>query len=201
MDHISTIKDVLVAIAAIITSIVAVIGIRSWKHELRGKADFNAAIGLIKSLYKVRDEFRASRSPWVSPSEYPETYNPASRNSSKDEANAWAFIYNNRWKPVRKAYLEFEAQVLEAEALWGNDEEIRVKADLVWSCLGDLRNAMECMIDNKLSEGEDFQNDKNYADSVKEDLWEKKEDNQLSRRMSLAIESIEVIVRKHIRRS
>jgi hypothetical protein len=46
-EIITAIKDVLLGGAAVATASVAVIGLKNWSRELRGKADFDVARGLI----------------------------------------------------------------------------------------------------------------------------------------------------------
>lgn len=125
-------KDFVVALAAIVTAAVAVVGLRKWRKELRGKAHFDAARGLIRATYKLRDELRNSRAPLVRAAEFPQNYPPQPPNH-RAEAEAWAHVYSKRFTPVREALQEFDSQGLEAEALWGN--EVRNSIDrlrVVW---------------------------------------------------------------------
>lgn len=201
MEYITAFKDIFLGIAAITTSLVAVIGLKNWSRELKGKADFEVARGLIRSVYKLRDELRSARSPWTSASEFPEGYSPHPRDrTDESEAEAWAYVYTNRWKPVVEAAQEFEAQVLEAEALWGS--EIKKKAYALRRCATDLRVSMESMVRNKASGGEDFKADKEYKKSVESEIWEYKEDeNELSQKIATAVAEIETEVRPHLKRS
>ena len=90
-EIITAIKDVLIGGAAIATASVAVIGLKSWSRELRGRADFEVARGLIRATYKLRDELRASRAPFIRAHEFPEGYyNPAGTSTPEKEAQAWA---------------------------------------------------------------------------------------------------------------
>jgi hypothetical protein len=114
---IPAIKDIILIFAAIITAMVAIKGLRSWSRELRGKADFELARNLIRSTYKLRDELSYCRSPLKLINELPEGYDPTKRSPS-GEAEAYAYFYANRFKPVAVAYQEFETQALEAEALY-----------------------------------------------------------------------------------
>lgn len=117
LEYIPVIKDISYIFAAIATGCVAIKGLQSWSRELKGKADFEVARSLIRSTYKVRDELRYCRSPWFTSSEFPEDYD-RNKMTSKIEADAYSFIYSNRWKPVETALQDFESQALEAEALW-----------------------------------------------------------------------------------
>lgn len=200
MEYITAFKDIFLGIAAITTSIVAVIGLKNWSRELRGKADFEIARALIRSVYKLRDEIRYARSPWTSGSEFPEGYSSLPRDrTAQNEAEAWSYVFTNRWKNVADAAQEFEAQVLEAEALWG--AEIKSKANELRSCATSLRVSMEAFVDNKAKDGEGFKSDKEFAKSVQADIWAIKEDeNQLSIKIIKAVSDIESAVRPNLKR-
>jgi hypothetical protein len=64
---ISTLKDIILAIAAIVTATVAALGLKKWCEELRGRADFDVARGLIRATYKVRTNFNQAECPWYGP--------------------------------------------------------------------------------------------------------------------------------------
>lgn len=117
-----SLKDLALGGAAVVTAWVAVRGIEKWCEELSGKASFEVARTLARATYKVRDEIAACRSPLIRSSEYPESYRnyvPGEQPDHAVEANALAYVYNNRWTPVTDALREFDTQGLEAEALWG----------------------------------------------------------------------------------
>lgn len=201
LELISAIKDIVLAVAALATVSVAVYGVKSWSRELRGKASFEVARGLIRATYKFRDELGYSRSPWTSASEFPKGYSPMSRDRTPEkEAEAWAYVFNKRWRPVAEAQLEFEAQVLEAEALWGSD--IKSETNELRQCARNLRVAMEAMVANEANGKEDFISDKDFAKDIKADVWAiKEETNKLSKKIDNAVEAIEESVRPHIKRN
>ncbi|QPB83540.1 hypothetical protein CWC22_011300 [Pseudoalteromonas rubra] len=119
-EIITAIMNIVLSGAAITTATVAILGLKSWSRELKGKAEFEVGRALILATYKLRDELKYARSPWICGYEFPEDY---PRNSdeitAEIEANAHAHIYSKRWKPVAEAIQEFETQALEGEALWG----------------------------------------------------------------------------------
>ena len=83
----------LIAVAAIITGIVAIKGLHSWKTELHGKVKFNIARDLIRATYALREEIKYCRSPFTSSSEFPKDYDPINaQDNAKTEANAWVHI-------------------------------------------------------------------------------------------------------------
>ncbi len=196
----SMIKDFSLAIAAITTATVAVFGLKNWSRELKGKANFEVGRALIRATYKLRDELRYARSPWTDAQEFPKDY-PTNFNdrTSEIEATAWAYIFQNRWKPLAESMQEFESQALEAEALWGNS--IRLKTGELKQCVRNLQVSMESFVSDKANRGEDFQSDAQYAKSVKSDIWADRKDNELSNKISNAILEIEKEIRPHLKRS
>ncbi len=160
LEIITASRDILIGAAAIVTAIVAICGLKSWSRELKGKAEFEIARSLIRATYKLREALRSSRSPFTSAGEFPENYSLKDR-TPKKEAEAWAFVFKKRWEPVSTALQEFEAQALEAEALWGT--KIKRKTDELRQCATELQVSMQAMIDDKVSDGEEFKSDPEYA--------------------------------------
>lgn len=71
---ITAIKDIALSGAAITTATVAILGLKSWSRELKGKAEFEVGRALILATYKLRDELKYARSPCTSGYEFPEDY-------------------------------------------------------------------------------------------------------------------------------
>ena len=58
-------KDVVLGLAAAVTASVAVVGLKRWRRELRGKADSEAARALSRVTYNLRDQIALCRSPFI----------------------------------------------------------------------------------------------------------------------------------------
>ncbi|AIF98278.1 hypothetical protein [Alteromonas australica] len=202
VEYITAFKDVCLSIAAITTAFVAISGLKSWRKELRGKADFEVARGLIRATYKLRDELTYSRSPFTSANEFPEGYDPLNKTPEK-EAEAWAYIFTNRWKPISDAVQEFEAQTLEAEALWS--KSIKDIAFELRRCSRTLRVAMEAMVSNTASDNEDFKSDSEFGEKIKSEIWQgwggSKGNDELGDKILTAVENIEKELRPHLKRN
>lgn len=201
-EWIAAIKDVLLGGAAVTTAVVAVIGLSKWRKELAGKTEFDAARGLIKATYKLRDQIQICRSPFYSAQEFPVDYTGALGGHSKEEeTKAWVHIYKNRWDPVWNAIQEFDAQTLEAEALWGAG--IRSKTDALRQCVRELNVAIDAVINDKATGGENFKADKEFAKSMRSIVAAGRDDdkNELNQKIAEAINGIEDEIRPHLRRS
>ena len=201
VEFVSVIKDILLSIAAIVTASVAIIGLRSWKKELSGKASFEVARGLIRATYKLRDEINYGRSPFTHANEFPDDYDPRNKTEEK-EAKAWAYIFTNRWKPIAEAILEFDANVLEAEALWGG--EIKDKTSELKRCAHNLRASMESYVRNEASGGRNFESNNSLSERIHSEIWsgwgDEGETDKLSERINDSIYNIESELRPYLTR-
>ena len=200
-EIITAVKDVLLAIAGATTATVAVIGLNNWNRELRGKATFEVARGLAKATYKLRDEINGCRSPLVRGTEFPDDYNLASsRNTAELEAQAYAHMYSKRWAPVWSALQEFDTHTLEAEALWGS--VIRTKTDEPRKIVQELTSAIEAVVANAASGGEDFSTNREFGRKMRSTVAATPGDtkNELTGRLEAAVRGIEDELRPHLKR-
>lgn len=196
-EIVALVRDAIVGAAAAVTATVAVIGLSNWNRELKGKATFDVARGLARSTYKLRDEIRNCRSPFLAASEFPE--GSGSGRSPKEEAQRLAHVYGNRWKFVWEALQEFDTNTLEAEAIWGS--EVRAKTDALRQCVRELRVAIDAMIQDAASGGEDFRSDREFGKEIRSKVSTASgAANELTQRIDAAIQGIESVVRPHLKR-
>ena len=194
-------KDALVAIAAATTATVAVIGLSNWNRELRGKASFDAARSLARATYKLRDEVRNCRSPFLSANEFPEGYGGhLGQSSYEEEASAHSYLYRNRWKYVAQALEDFDTSTLEAEAMWG--ATIRSKTDAFRQCIRELRIAIDAVIEDIVQRGENFKTDSQFAKEMRSKVSTSSgSDNPLTQRIESSIREIENELRPYLKRA
>jgi hypothetical protein len=197
----SAAKDIALAGAAIVTATVAYRGLRKWREELRGKVDFEVARSLARATYKLRDELRVARTPFVRATEFPPSYPGPQKATAQEEAQAWAHVYKHRWEPVAAAVQEFETQALEAEALWG--ATIREVTQALRKCAHKLSVSMETMIENAASGGKNFESDKAFGKQVRAEVsgLSTATENPLSNEIGAAVNAIETKLRGHLSRN
>lgn len=197
---ITTGKDILLGLAAIVTSSVAIIGLQSWRTELRGKADFEIARGLARATYKLRNELESYRAPFVRGGEFPDSYHQNRTKTAAEEAQGWAHVYANRWKFLATALEEFDSHTLEAEALWG--PTARMKAEALRDCVASLNSATEAVISDKVQGGADFRADPEFGKQMRSQVSSPRSDktNELTARITAAVGDIEAMLRPHLAR-
>jgi hypothetical protein len=199
-EVITAAKDCVLAFAALATSIIAGIGLQTWNRQLKGTANFEVARSLAKATYKLRDDLRMCRSPFISTSEFPAGYNSL-RSDAQETAAAYGHVYSNRWKPVFTALQEFDAQTLEGEALWGG--KIRETTDQLRKVVRQLNAALDAFISDKASGGRDFESDRNFGVKIRSEISasDSDEKNLLNISTSSAISAIESELRPHLKRA
>ncbi|ADG92762.1 conserved hypothetical protein [Arcobacter nitrofigilis DSM 7299] len=195
-ECISMTKDIIVALAAVSTVIIAYMGLNKWKAELKGKVYFDTARNLIKVVYKVRDQIRLVRSSFMLDYEFPSDYNPLDKNAEK-KANAYVYLYQNRMKPLRDSLQELDVYVLEYEALWDND--IKEKAKKLSNLFFQLESSIKMYIEDVRTNGEFFRKNEKLEIEIWNNIHESlKQDDMLSLEINNSITEIEKIVRPHL---
>lgn len=201
-ELIAATKDIVLALAAVITATVAVKGLSTWNRQLRGTADFDVARGLARATYKVREKLQACRSPLLSANEFPPKYHDSEGDRTPEQdAKGYAFVYSNRWSPVWEAMQEFDVSVLEAEALWG--EPIRDATDSLRKVVREVNVAIDAFIADAASGGEDFSSDRKFGRKMRSIVSALPTDseNELNKKLAAAVRAIDDQLRPHLQRS
>jgi len=115
--------------AIVIGTLIAFLGLRTWKKQLKGKTEYELARRFLKRVYEFRDVLDFIRIPIQTSEEsinamkeHGYDYNRKDQNYHKKSIQA---VYEVRWQKVNDAQSNLKIEVLEAEALWG-DKKISV---------------------------------------------------------------------------
>ena len=152
----------------------------------------------------MRDEIQLARSPLIRGNEFPEGYRNnlgLTKRDPENEANAYAYVYANRMKTVWEALQDFDAQSLEAEALWGTT--IRTCTNELRTILQTLNAAQEAFIANVKAGGADFKMDQDFGKKIRSEISSSPTslENPLNISLNAAIRSLENALRPHLRRA
>jgi hypothetical protein len=134
-----TVVQTLAAAAAVW---VASRGLRTWQQQLHGTVEYEHARRLYRAVLEVREEMTNVRNPFIPIGETNAAFVEAGVEPSHErgiDERASALVYNRRWIGLQKARVTLSAELLEAEALWG--ESIREPAKKLNSCVGELYTA------------------------------------------------------------
>ncbi len=110
------------------TPLIALYGLRSWKHELRGRTEYEVATNVLAGAYRIRDAIKQVQTPFMTPSEW------IGRQKKEPESEHETLIYNtfyafsNRINVVRDAVRDWYPHVVRSEALFGDDAKKATEA-------------------------------------------------------------------------
>ena len=195
-DVITIIKDVVISGAAIATAYAAVTGLNKWSSELKGKANFDVARDLLRAVYKIRNEVEFCRSPMIFAHEFPDWYRGSLGKHDDDEVGkAWGHAYRVRFVPVADAVSEFDLKTLEAEVLWG--QQIKEKSQELRQLVRNLQVAMEAVVRDKYSGGEDFK-DRDFGKSMRSIVSSSTKGDEFGQNVLAAFADLESAIRPHL---
>jgi hypothetical protein len=147
-EGIAAIKDILIGLSAVSAAVFAYLGLTVWRKELKGKAEYQLAKDVLKSVYKVREAFKHVRNPGIFQFEYPEEMVDSSGHLKREnDYEGTAHVYEKRWESMNIAFRELEERHLEAQVEWGYEFQ-DVILDLR-SCQSDLLVAIQQMLEQK----------------------------------------------------
>ena len=122
--YVTLVKDIITSVSALIVAILAIIGLHTWKKQLKGKTEYELAQRLLRATYRVREALVLVRNPYQSPAEITQAMkevgiegNPLDDPGKK--AQTEGALYQNRFRKVQEAFVEIESVALGAEAIWG----------------------------------------------------------------------------------
>lgn len=148
-------KDLILSAAVIVGAIVAVKGLNTWQRQLKGKSEYDLSRRLLVSLFKYRDAIDGVRHPVMWAYEMPFPPKEEADKLSRDQIRFYGTskAYQERWDKVQKERTNIYADILEAEALWGNDlkELFKILFDLQYELLINVRHYLE-LIDPDVSQ-------------------------------------------------
>lgn len=120
------IKDILTFLFTGAGLIIAGMGLATWKKQMKGAKDFDAAYNLNYAVLKLRDAIKYVRNPAIWPSEsrqaiqYLKSKYPG-KSDEELERDCHAAVYEMRWEKITTASTEMESYLLAAEILWKQD--------------------------------------------------------------------------------
>lgn len=200
------VKDIVTALAAVTGAGVAVMGLSTWKAQLRGRAEYELARRILRTTYRVRDEIASVRRPLMTPGEISQALKEAgiepkpgpTSHPRTDEA-----VYQKRWDRLAEALSDLRVEEREAEVLWGRD--IRSAFASLHDCVSKLHFAIYRHVRDVSESSAPHQTrrlspeDRQEVDAVIYQLSDDPEKDQFTGEISEAVEEVENRVRPHLK--
>ena len=129
-------RDLVATLAAITGAAVAILGLQTWRRQLRGNVDLEVSRSVLRAAYKTRDAIKMVRNPFHSMNEI-----VASRGSEAVEGrellrNYERPLYGKRWEDILAAGQDLRVAEVEGEVLWGDG--FRKALEPLTTCVRDL---------------------------------------------------------------
>ena len=100
-----------------------------------------------------------------------------------------------RFVPVADAVSEFDLKTLEAEVLWG--QQIKEKSQELRQLVRNLQVAMEAVVRDKYSGGEDFK-DRDFGKSMRSIVSSSTKGDEFGQNVLAAVADLESAIRPHL---
>ena len=125
MEYLIIVKELLVCVAAIITSIVAIKGLYIWRDQLKGTDKYKLSKHILKKTYNLQDAIISVRNPFVPSAESAqrelETKIDTNENERERMVKNEAYALWKRTEPMFNVLSELKIAKFETLALLGKD--------------------------------------------------------------------------------
>jgi hypothetical protein len=120
---IATTKDIILGVAGITGAIVAIVGVNTWRRQLKGQVEYDLARRLLRLTFQYRDAIDRVRNPFIYSYEMPEPPLDQAAHMNRDQIEFYGLskAYKKRWDGVVETRNALYPDLLEAEALWGRE--------------------------------------------------------------------------------
>ena len=116
----SGLLNILILFSTIAVFILTLQGLRFLRRQEKEEAQRNLTFELMQNTVRLRDRYRALRSPLIQTTEYPPKYqnkNPASL-QPQDEAQIYRYVFFRRWGRFHSEWEHLYDQILFSEIYW-----------------------------------------------------------------------------------
>ncbi len=198
------VNKLLTGVAAIGALYVAWSGLHTWKRQLRGQAEYDVARRVLRAVLRLRDEFAVVRSPVISGGEFVAAFKGAGLEPPEPVelvgVKGQELVYERRWKRLIEASTELEAEVLEAEVLWG--QAIRAPELILRRLRAEIYSAVRMYMDLLSSPrpSESLSQVVHEQERILYQAGSPGKEDEFGGRIEAAVKSFETILRPHLSR-
>jgi transcriptional regulator of NAD metabolism len=118
LEIITLIREIIISIAAIVGACTAYLGLKEWKHQLKGTTRYEVAKNVIRSSFELRDEIKRTRGRLVSSAEMSHVLEDGD-DLVPDKLSHRAYI--KRLEKLDEIKRRLEMSKIEVEAVFGKD--------------------------------------------------------------------------------
>lgn len=112
----------------VVTGMVAISGLFSWRAQMVGKNTYEVAKNVVAGAFKVRDAINRCRNAFISANEWAERVEVPGESRQQQHAGESYFAYVKRFNKVIEALEVWYPATVEAEAIFGAEAKHKVEA-------------------------------------------------------------------------
>ncbi len=118
----TVIKDLVLTCGGIVGIYVALRGLNTWNRQLRGSSEYDLSRRVLRAVYRHRNALKNVRNPaiWVNEQPQPPEEEAKKMDSQQIHFYGVSGAYQKRWDRVVEVRTELQAELIEAEVLWGD---------------------------------------------------------------------------------
>lgn len=122
-EIVALLKDIVLSGAAITGAVVAVKGLGTWQRQLKGQSEYELSRRILVTVFKYRDAINGVRHPVMWAYEMPSPPENEAKTMSQEQIRFYGTskAYQTRWDKVQNKRTFLYADMLESEAIWGNE--------------------------------------------------------------------------------
>lgn len=202
-EIVALLKDIVLSGAAITGAVVAVKGLGTWQRQLKGQSEYELSRRILVTVFKYRDAINGVRHPamWAYEMPSPSEYEAKIMSQEQIRFYGTSKAYQARWDKVQIEKTSLYADLLESEAIWGNELKNLFKKvfDLEHELFTRIRYYIELINpDTDVASKEAIRNiDKKKRDIMYDNLSE--EPDEYKRELISAIEDVEKYLKPKLR--
>jgi hypothetical protein len=170
--------------------VIAVVGLNTWRRQIKGTDKYNVASDLLLEVYRVREGIAVVRSPFIQ-------FAPKQdENASKEmkEFLGWVEAMERRWKEVIEPVVQLSLLSLKAEVHLNKD--VRKAIEELTKLVRELQVTYEQYVDVQRPESGFTADD--FDKEARKILWAKPTGDKFKDNVLRAVENIESLTRKYL---
>ena len=200
----SLLKDIFLGVSAIIVALVGIIGLTTWKSQLKGKARFDVARTIMRLAFKLREDFKSARSLISWAIEFADRVKIRDESEGESQVlNEW-HVKRQRLRPLGKHLHELQEAGWEAEAIFDADASVKVSESIAGfrQSYGRLASAIDSLFRHQLNTTVTrltHETPKNYVEDLMGMVYSGSDDDPFSKRIDEHVESLASTLKRYVR--
>jgi len=200
MPVLNAVLNVIMAGAALVGAAVAVLGLKTWRSQLKGKTEWELARRLLREVYRLRAQFSRVRNPVMLGGEMQAAYEAAGLDpeggAPTSDGRTNGLVYQRRWEGLQGTMADLDVEALEAEVLWGKDAQEALAP--LRKCASELFAALHMYL-RYSGKNPTWTPSHEKRQEIEAKVWEiRGDDDILSDQIDEAISRIEKFLRRHL---